>query len=47
MTIKQYRKHTKKYIDKAKTTETNLILDFAEAKLNVVIETIEGATDSE
>ncbi len=38
MTIKQYRKHTNSYEDESKRVETNLILDFAEAKLNSAIE---------
>jgi len=36
MSIEDYRKHTESYDSEEKRTETNLILDFAEAKLNAM-----------
>ena len=36
MSIEDYRKHTESYGEKSKKAETNLILDFAEAKLRSI-----------
>jgi uncharacterized protein YjbI with pentapeptide repeats len=36
MSIEDYREHTKEYLDESKRVETNLILDFAEAKLEAL-----------
>ena len=35
MSIEDYRKHTESYGDESKKVETNLILDFAEARLKI------------
>ena len=43
MSIEDYRKHTESYGEESKKTETNLILDFAEAKLNSAIKASEKA----
>jgi len=43
MSIEDYRKHTESYGEESKKAETNLILDFAEAKLNSAIKASEKA----
>ena len=43
MSIDYYREHTKSYSDEDKRAETLLILDFAEAKLNLIARRSEAA----